>query len=86
MGDFDERDLVRHAESAGFPVIDLELRVTVKKAKQPMPWERFLRISGNPLIPPFGEAMDRALSSGEITELRRISSRWSSRGPDRSAW
>ena len=69
MADFDERDLVRHAEDAGFPVIDLELRVTVKNAKEPMPWERFLRISGNPLIPPFGEAMDRALSPGEITEF-----------------
>jgi ubiquinone/menaquinone biosynthesis C-methylase UbiE len=69
MGDFDERDLLRHAEDAGFPVIDLELRVTVKNAKEPMPWERFLRISGNPLIPPFGEAMDRALSPGEITEF-----------------
>jgi arsenite methyltransferase len=69
MGDFDERDLVRHAEDAGFPVIDLELRVTMKNAKQPMPWERFLRMSGNPLIPPFGEAMDRALSPGEITEF-----------------
>jgi arsenite methyltransferase len=69
MGDFDERDLVRHAEDAGFPVIDLELRVTVKNARQPMPWERFLRMSGNPLIPPFGEAMDRALSPGEIAEF-----------------
>jgi arsenite methyltransferase len=69
MGDFDERDLVRHAEDAGFPVIDLELRVTVKNAKQPMPWERFLRMSGNPLIPSFGEAMDRALSPGEIAEF-----------------
>lgn len=69
MGDFDERDLVRHAEDAEFPVIDLELRLTVKNAKQPMPWERFLRMSGNPLIPPFGEAMDRALSPGEIAEF-----------------
>jgi ubiquinone/menaquinone biosynthesis C-methylase UbiE len=69
MGDFDERDLVRHAEDAGFPAIDLELRVTVKNAKQPVPWERFLRMSGNPLIPPFGEAMDRALSPGEIAEF-----------------
>lgn len=69
MGDFDERDLVRHAEGAGFPVIDLELRVTVKNAKQPMPWERFLLMAGNPLIPPFGEAMDRALSPGEIAEF-----------------
>lgn len=69
MGDFDERDLVRHAEDAGFPVIDLELRVTVKNAKQPMPWERFLRSSGNPLIPTFGEAMDRALGPGKVAEF-----------------
>jgi ubiquinone/menaquinone biosynthesis C-methylase UbiE len=69
MGDFDERDLVRQAEDAGFPVIDLELRVTVKNAKQPMPWERFLQMSGNPLIPSFGEAMDRALSPAEIAEF-----------------
>lgn len=26
MGDFDERDLVRHAKDAGFPEINLELR------------------------------------------------------------
>lgn len=69
MGDFDDRDLVRHAEDAGFPVIDLELRVTVTNARRPVPWERFLRISGNPLIPTFGEAIDRALSPEEITEF-----------------
>ena len=45
MGDFDERDLVRHAEDAGFPEIDLELQVSVKAHKQPIPWERFLRMS-----------------------------------------
>ncbi len=51
MGDFDERDLVRHAEDAGFPTIDLELRATVKNARQPMPWTQFLQMSGNPLMP-----------------------------------
>lgn len=69
MVDFDERDLVRHAEHAGFPVIDLELRVSVKNAKRPVPWERFLRMSGNPLIPPVGEALGRVLSPEEITEF-----------------
>jgi ubiquinone/menaquinone biosynthesis C-methylase UbiE len=66
MGDFDERDLVRHAEEAGFSVVDLELRVTVEKAKRPVPWERFLRTSGNPLIPAMGEALDRTLTGDEI--------------------
>ncbi len=69
MVDFDERDLVRHAEQAGFPVIDLDLRVTVRNARRPVPWERFLRMSGNPLIPPLGEALDRVLTPGEITEF-----------------
>jgi arsenite methyltransferase len=69
MGDFDERDLVRHAEDAGFPVIDLELRVTVKNARRPMPWMQFLQLSANPLVPTFGEAMDQALRPEEITEF-----------------
>lgn len=49
MLDFDERDLVRHAEHAGFPEIHLDLRVDVEAALEPRPWERFLRVSGNPL-------------------------------------
>jgi arsenite methyltransferase len=67
--DFDERDLVRHAEQAGFPVVDLELRVSVTNTRQPVPWEIVLRSSGNPLIPPLGEALDRVLSPREITEF-----------------
>lgn len=66
MVDFDERDLLRHAEEAGFSVIDLDLRVTVKNAKRPVPWERVLRMSGNPLTPPLGEALDRTLTAEEI--------------------
>jgi arsenite methyltransferase len=69
MVDFDERDLMRHAEQAGFADIGLELQVTVKNAIRPAPWERFLRTSGNPLMPPVGEAMDRTLSPGEIAEV-----------------
>jgi ubiquinone/menaquinone biosynthesis C-methylase UbiE len=69
MGDFDERDLVRHAELAGFPVVELELRLGVKNTRQPVPWERFLRVSGNPLIPPTGEALERSLSPDEVAEF-----------------
>jgi ubiquinone/menaquinone biosynthesis C-methylase UbiE len=69
MGDFDERDLVRHSEDAGFPVIDLELRVTVKNARRPRPWRQFSQLSANPLVPTFGEAMDQALRPEEITEF-----------------
>ncbi len=69
MTDFDERDLVRQAEDAGFVHIDLELRVTVKNGKRPVPWSRALRMAGNPLVPPLGEVLDRALSPEEIAEF-----------------
>jgi arsenite methyltransferase len=69
IGDFDERDLVRHAQAAGFPEINLDLRVSVKVGKEPVPWERFMRTSGNPLIPTFGEALEQVLSPVEAGEL-----------------
>lgn len=71
MIDFDDRDLVRHAEDAGFPEINLELQVSVKAQKQPVPWERFMRMSGNPLMPAFGEALDRVFSQQEAAEFTR---------------
>jgi arsenite methyltransferase len=71
MLDFDDRDLVRHARDAGFSEISLELRVSVKNHKDPVPWERFLRMSGNPLQPPFQEALQQVLSAQEAGELAR---------------
>jgi arsenite methyltransferase len=69
MLDFDERDLVRHAQDAGFAEVNLELRVTVKSRKEPMSWELFTNISGNPLVPTVGEAMDSALTPQEAAEF-----------------
>lgn len=69
MVDFDERDLVRHAEQAGFADVSLELRVTVKNGKRPVPWEDALRMAVNPLVPPLGEVLDRVLSPQEIAEF-----------------
>lgn len=69
MLDFDDRDLVRHAQDAGFPDVHLELQVSVRARKEPVPWERFMRTSGNPLEPAFGEALDRALSPAEAAQL-----------------
>jgi arsenite methyltransferase len=71
MVDFYDRDLVRHAQDAGFPEIDLELRVSVKARKEPVPWERFVRTSGNPLIPTFEEALHRVLRPAEAAEFTR---------------
>jgi arsenite methyltransferase len=69
MVDFDERDLVRHAQDAGFAEIELELRVSVKTRKEPVPWELFIRKSGNPLVPTVGEALNSALSPQEAAQF-----------------
>ena len=69
MVDFDDRDLVRHAQEAGFSRIDLELQVSVETRKEPVPWELFMRTSGNPLVPTLAEAMSQVLSPREITEI-----------------
>ncbi len=69
MVDFDDRDLVRHAQDAGFPRIDLELQVSVESSKKPLPWELFIRRSGNPLVPTLAEAIGQVLSPQEITEF-----------------
>jgi ubiquinone/menaquinone biosynthesis C-methylase UbiE len=72
MTDFDERDLVRHAEDAGFPEIGLELRVSLKATTRPCAWQTFLRTSGNPLIPPLGEVLDQALSADESAAFTAV--------------
>jgi arsenite methyltransferase len=71
MVDFDDRDLVRHAQDAGFPDISLELRVSVTSRREPVRWDRFVRTSGNPLIPTLQEAMDQALSPREADRFAR---------------
>jgi len=69
MVDFDDRDLVRHAQDAGFPRIDLELQASVESSKEPLAWELFIRRSGNPLVPTLAEVMSQVLSPQEITEF-----------------
>lgn len=69
MVDFDERDLVRLARQAGFPDVELDLQVTVRTRREPTPWDRFMRSSGNPLIPTFEEALHQALTKQEASVL-----------------
>ena len=64
MLDFDERDLVRFAEEAGFFPIDLELQAEVRRT-DPKPWPTFLNSSGNPKIPTIAQAMDQTLTPEE---------------------
>jgi arsenite methyltransferase len=64
MLDFDERDLIRLAEDAGFFPVELDLQAFVRPS-EPRPWDAFLNSSGNPKIPTIGEAMDQALTPEE---------------------
>ena len=43
----------------------------MKNQKASVPWERFLRMSGNPLVPTFQEALQEVLSVQEADELVR---------------
>lgn len=66
MVDFDDRDLVRLAEQAGFEEVRLDLRVTVTSFRSPVPWDRFLRSSPNPKVPPTGDVLAGALTPAEL--------------------
>jgi arsenite methyltransferase len=68
MSNFDERDLVSFAETAGFDEIHLELTLDVHRA-QPRPWAAVLNTAANPLVPTLAEAMRQALTSEETARL-----------------
>lgn len=67
MLDFDERDLVRQAESAGFPALRMTLELTVQAEPWTAgySWDAFLRYSGNPRLPTLGAVLDDALTADE---------------------
>ena len=64
MSDFNERDLVRFAEAAGFTEIHLQLNVAVR-SPDPIPWRTFINIAPNPLMPSLAEAMQQVLSPAD---------------------
>jgi arsenite methyltransferase len=68
MLDFDERDLIRLAEEAGFFPIHLVLEAEIKRS-EPRAWDGFLNSSGNPNIPTLAEAMEQALRPDERERL-----------------
>ena len=65
MLDFDERDLLTFAECAGFATINLELQAQVAPPQEPVRWDVFIRIAGNPKIPTLEEALHEALEPDE---------------------
>lgn len=68
MLDFDERDLLDLAESAGFEEVHLDYHAELSSGPSDQGnygWETLLRSSGNPNIPTLGEAMDQSLTPAE---------------------
>lgn len=65
MLDFDERDLLAIAETAGFREIHLEYRADIEPA-EPRQWQTVLHSSGNPRIPTLAEAMAQVLTPEEV--------------------
>jgi SAM-dependent methyltransferase len=68
MLDFDERDLLRLAEEAGFFPLHLTLDTRVE-ASEPRSWDVFLDVAWNPNVPTLREAMDEALTAEERERL-----------------
>ena len=64
MLNFDDRDLVEHAERAGFARVRLTLEVETQPP-EPMPWASFLDTAWNPKIPTLREVMEDVLTVEE---------------------
>ncbi|MCP4360801.1 MAG: class I SAM-dependent methyltransferase [Chloroflexi bacterium] len=69
MLNFDERDLVEMAETAGFDEICLDLKIEIKPFPDFRTWENLMNTAGNPKIPTLAEAMDQVLSEAEKREF-----------------
>jgi arsenite methyltransferase len=67
MLDFDERDLLAHAERAGFGKIRMVLEAEVGGSPWTagLEWDAFLRLAGNPRVPPLEDLLDEALTREE---------------------
>jgi arsenite methyltransferase len=60
-----EKDLIRHAEAAGFDEVHVELRIDVGPGTWVVDWERLLSTSPNPNALTVGEAIAGALTPDE---------------------
>lgn len=67
---FDERDLLRFAEEAGFGEIRMDYRAEIKQAPRfATSFEMLMRFSGNPLDPTLGEELRATLDDDERAEF-----------------
>lgn len=64
MVDFDERDLLRLCEAAGFHYVRIDVRI-VSTLTKPARWDTAIASAGNPNIPSIAEAMRRIFTEDE---------------------
>jgi arsenite methyltransferase len=70
MVDFDERDLIAWAVSAGFAAVELDYRAQLDVPAEPIgDWEALKRVAPNPMVPTYGEAIAAALTDAERERL-----------------
>jgi SAM-dependent methyltransferase len=73
MLNFDERDLIAHAESAGFGDVHLNLEVEIRPIAQDphanMTWEALLKSAGYPQAPTLGEVIANELTPREAARF-----------------
>ncbi len=70
MIDFDERDLLRWAEAAGFDELELDYQAQLRAPAAPITdWPGLKRTAPNPLAPTYGEAIAAVLTPAEQTQL-----------------
>jgi len=70
MIDFDERDLLRWAEAAGFHEIELDYQAQLRVPADPIAdWPGLKRTAPNPLAPTYAEAIAAVLTPAEQTRL-----------------
>jgi arsenite methyltransferase len=71
MMNFTEKDLIRHAEDAGFQGVHVELVVDVEPGTWVVDWERLLNTSPNPNAQTVGEALQGALTEEEVVRFEQ---------------
>lgn len=65
---FDERDLLAHAERAGFTELHLDYHVTIESDERE-DWDTIMSYVPNPLSPPLGEILAGALDPAEYSAI-----------------
>jgi hypothetical protein len=65
MLDFNERDLIRLADDAGFVEVHAHVQFDIGLSTFPLDWQTLLRMAPNPKLPTLQEAMDEALAPEE---------------------